>query len=187
MYSTNQIHQVVDPIELFHSCLEHAWQTLCGFYDVSAALPEMRILFDGVNLSTPEQAAETALINMLIEVIECFGRFSPYYKMPARAFGLISLREAGLPRPRWMLAPEARHQWQAILEPLALAIHRNSAFIQAVLLVDGLMSRNASQDPTVVAGCSCHPPNYIRLPRSVLAKAEILCDRCNQAFAQVEV
>ncbi len=186
MYSTNGIHQAVDPVELLHRCLEHAWQTICASYDVSATLPEMQVLFDGVDFSLPERAAEMVIVNMLTEVIECFGRFSPYYKMPARAFGLISLREACSPRTRWMLAPEAIHQWQSILEPLALAVHQNSTLIQAVLVVDGLMTRASSQDPNVVAGCSCRPPNYIRLPRSILAKAEVLCDRCHQAFVLVD-
>lgn len=186
MYSTNEIHQAVDPVELLHRCLEHAWQTICASYDVSAALPEMQVLFDGVDFSMPERAAEMVVVNMLTEVIECFGRFSPYYKMPARAFGLISLREAASPRTRWVLAPEALHQWQPILEPLAQAVHQNSTLIQAVLLVDGLMTKEPVEDPNIVASCGCRPPNYIRLPRSVLAKAEILCDRCHQAFIQVE-
>ena len=53
---------------------------------------------------------------MLQEVIECVGRFSPWYKTASRALsGLTSIRDAKTGRVKWMLAPEAVQRWQGVL------------------------------------------------------------------------
>ena len=182
MINENSQQKTLDPVEMLVDCLERAWKKICDTYDASASLPDMRSLFEHADTSQPEQAAETVLINMLLEVMECICRFSPWYTKPPRAFGLTQVRDLLNNCSRWMLAPEAAQKWDEIIQPLCETIERYRGLIQAVLLVDDLMARTTPDDPIVTACCSCIPPRAIQLRRSVKIKAEIVCDKCHQPY-----
>jgi hypothetical protein len=184
MVPNNSPERTLDPVEMLNACLERAWNKICDTYDASATMPEINALFDQADLSKPASAAEAVLVNMLLEVMECICRFSPWYTRPPRAFGLNSVRDTTTNRSRWILAPEAVQKWAYALEPLCELIQKYHGLIQAILLVDGLMSRNALDDPVVTACCSCIPPRAIQIRYSVLIKAEILCERCQQPYLQ---
>jgi hypothetical protein len=181
MAPTDTVDRIIDPIEALNAAVDGAWYSVCRAYDVSACLPAMQILFGGVDLSQPSQAAEAALAAMLLEAMESVGRFSPWYKKPARAFGLVSSRDRRTGRARWLLAPEAVQKWQDALTPLAGVVRKYSGLIQAMLLVDDLM-QDIPGDPCITARCACQPPHAIHIRRSVLVKAEILCGECGQAY-----
>jgi hypothetical protein len=172
-----------DPVEIVNSALERAWLALCNAYDITACLPEISVIFEKANLTEPKEAARTALVNMLTELIECVGRFSPWYKMPARAFGLTSVRDSLSHRTQWVLAPEAVQKWHHVLAPLSTAIEKYSGLIQALILVDDLMQEDLPNDPCVIARCHCSSPRSIQIKRSILERAEILCDECKQPFS----
>jgi hypothetical protein len=182
MVSNDSPERILDPVEMLNECLERAWNKICDAYDASASLPEIHCLFEQADLSKPVQAAETVLVNMLLEVMEYICRFSPWYTKPARAFGLYSVRDSTANRIRWMLAPEAAQKWACILQPLQQAIEKYNGLIQAFRLVDDLMARTTPEDPIVTASCSCIPPRAIQIRYSVLIKAEIICDRCRQPY-----
>ena len=116
MVSTNTIDRTVDPVEVLREAIEGAWDAICQSYDVTACMPDMPALFAAADLSQPNQAAEAVVVAMLQEVIESVGRFSPWYKQPARAFGLASTRDVRTHQVKWMLAPEAVQRWQAALD-----------------------------------------------------------------------
>lgn len=183
MAPTNMIDRTVDPVEVLRDAIECAWSTICQSYDVTTCLPDMQYLFAGVDLSHPNRAAEAVVVIMLQEVIESVGRFSPWYKQPARAFGLTSTRDLRTRQVKWMLAPEAVQSWQAVLAPLADAIRNYRGLIRAMVLVDDLMG-NIESDPCVTACCRCDPPHSIQIRRSVLVKAEILCEKCLQPYLE---
>jgi hypothetical protein len=181
MDPTDTIDRTVDPVEVLWATIERAWLAICQAYDVTACLPEMQTLFAQADLSSPNQTAEAVLVVMLQEVIESIGRFSPWYKQPARAFGLISTRDTKTNRVKWMLAPEAVHHWQSVLTPLANVIRKYSGLIRAMVLVDDLMA-DIDSDPCITARCGCTPPNTIQLRQSILQKTEILCEKCLQHY-----
>lgn len=182
MITNNSPERILDPVEILNECLERAWKKLSDAYDASTSMPEIHDLFDRVDLSKPDQAAEEVLINMLLEVMECICRFSPWYTKPPRAFGLNSVRDNTSNRTRWILAPEAAQKWDCVLQPLRQVIEKYNGLIQAILLVDNLMARATPDDPIVTACCSCIPPRAIQIRYSVLIKAEIICDRCRQPY-----
>lgn len=177
----NMLDQIIDPVEVLNATLERTWDVLCTTYDVSACLPDMQTLFSGADLSQPNKAAETVVAAMLLEVIECIGRFSPWYKLPARAFGLTSVRDLKAKSPTWVLGPESIHKWQALLQPLAQVVRKYSGLIQAMILVDDLM-QDLPGDPCVTAHCGYQPPKAIQIRRSVIEKTEITCQSCLQPF-----
>ncbi len=181
MVPTNTIDRTVDPVEVLREAIECAWGAICQGYDLSACLPDMPTLFATVDLSHPNQAAEAVVVVMLQEAIESVGRFSPWYKQPARAFGLTSTRDVRTRQVKWMLAPEAVQRWQPVLTPLANVIRKYRGLIRAMVLVDDLMADGES-DPCITACCSCDPPHSIQIRKSVLVKAEILCERCLQPY-----
>lgn len=181
MVPTDTANRTVDPVEVLWETIERAWMAICHTYDVTACLPDMQTLFAQVNLSSPNQAAEVVLVVMLQEVVESIGRFSPWYKQPARAFGLTSTRDTKTNRVKWMLAPEAVQRWQGLLAPLADVIRKYSGLIRAMVLVDDLMA-DIDSDPCITARCGCTPPNTIQLRKSVLEKTEILCEKCLQHY-----
>jgi hypothetical protein len=181
MAPTETIDRILDPVEALHQSIEQAWMSICRGYEVAACMPDIQTLFAGADLTHPNQSAESVVVAMLQEANESVGRFSPWYKQPARAFGLTSVRDARSGRVKWMLAPEAVQRWQDILAPLANSIRKYSGLIHAMLLVDDLMA-DIDADPCITAQCSCIPPLTIQLRRSVLEKSEILCDRCLQPF-----
>ena len=181
MVPADTLDQTIDPVALLTETIERAWITICEAYEVTACLPDMQTLFEGADLSLPEGAAEKVVATMLLEVVESIGRFSPWYKMPARAFGLTSVRDNQTNRVVWRLAPEASQKWGKILEPLTRVIRDYTGLIQAILLVDDLM-RDIPGDPCVVASCSCLPPHTIQISQSVLDKSVIICEACMQAY-----
>ena len=175
--------QVNDPTDMLQDNLEYVWDEVCRVYDVHHPLPDMQTLFEGANLSSDSRAAEMILANMLLEIIEEVDRFSPWYRMPARAFSLVSVRDQVTGCIRWILAPEGAKRWQQLLEFLAATVRRNQPLIQAILLVDRLWGDIPVGDPCVDAHCRCEPPRTIRIHRSVLDHAHILCDLCQESFS----
>jgi hypothetical protein len=181
MVPTDTINRTIDPVEVLWETIERTWTAVCQSYDLTACLPDMQTLFTQVDLSRPNQAAEAVVVIMLQEAVESIGRFSPWYKQPARAFGLTSTRDTKTNRVKWMLAPEAVQRWQGVLTPLANIIRKYSGLIRAMVLVDDLMA-DIDSDPCVTARCGCMPPNTIQLRKSILEKTEILCERCLQPY-----
>jgi hypothetical protein len=175
--------QVNDTAEMLQESLEYVWGELCRTYDVRSAMPDMVTLFEGANLGSEYRSAEIILANMLLEIIEEVDRFSPWYKLPARAFGLVSVRDGVTGCIRWILAPEGVKRWQPMVSWLAAAVRSNRALIQAVLLVENLMNDVPVGDPCIDARCRCEPPRTIRIRRSVLERAQIVCDLCQESFA----
>lgn len=180
MVPKTKLDATTNPIDLLDSTLEQTWEILCTTYDVSSDLPGTQILFAQAALSTPPKAAETVFVNMLTEVIEKVSRFSPWYKQPARAFGLVSLRDPSTGQSRWLLAPEALQRWQPLLKKLTQAIKLNNGLIQATLLIENLGGEE--NDPMVIAQCQCYPPKRIQINLSILDKTAIICDECQQPF-----
>jgi hypothetical protein len=176
----------VSTINELDTALDSMWRTLCKTYDVTAALPETDLLFEGVAFSQPLQAAEAILANILTEITEDVGRFSPWYKKPARSFGLIDVRDGATKRVRWILAPEAAQRWEHLLRQLAIAIQKHSGVLQATRLVDALMADEREDDPCILARCTCEPHRTILINRSMLASGEVICDDCHQVFMPVE-
>lgn len=174
------------PVDLLDT-LHEAWQAVCCAYDVTAPLPDMAALFEGADLAVPLRAAETVLTNMLTEAMECVGRFSPWYRQPVWAFGLALVHETPEARPHWSLTPHALQDWQRVLRMLAVAIERNIGLILSANVVASLdMLAVPEDDPCVMAACQCTPPRVILVNRSVLQKAEIRCDTCQELFREVE-
>lgn len=186
MVPNKHLDVISDPLELLDVTLECAWHTLCAAFDVNAKLPEIQILLEDAELASPGQAAELVLSNMLLEITEMVGRFSSWYRMPARAYGLISMRNNTTNRVRWMLAPEATQRWQNLLIDLAVALEKNSGLLQAMILVDCLMMKVSSEDVYVSAFCNCLPSRSIHIRQDILEKGEIICTACHQPFALVE-
>jgi hypothetical protein len=173
----------IDPVDLLDAILWKSWRLLCEEYDVSARFPDHQTIFVNADLNAPRLAAETVLSNMLIEVIENIGRFSPYYKMPARAFGLISMRDFTTGKPHWILAPDAVQRWQGYIDLLSEAIHKNVVVLQAVLLVEKLTAEDMFNQPRISVQCKCDPPKRIRLNKACFEKSRVVCDECKRPFS----
>jgi hypothetical protein len=182
MVPKNNLNKTIDPVDELNGVLDSVWHRLCRTYDITAAIPGTEYLLHTADLSRPGRAAQTVIVNMLLEVIECVGRFSPWYIKPARAFGLASIRDPFTKLTRWSLAPEAILKWQTAIERLASAIRANSGMLQALMLVEGLMDDDQPDDISITASCRCTPPRTIQITVSVLAKSEILCDVCCRPF-----
>jgi hypothetical protein len=182
MAQINSTDKIKDPVDALNECLECAWSTLCETYDASACLPNIVVLFDQVKFANPQQAAEAVLVNMLLEVIECICRFSPWYSKPARIFGLNSVRDTVTNRMYWVLAPEAAQKWAGLLDPLSNLIMKYSGLINALLLGER-WGGSEDDDPNVTACCGCIPPRVIQVRRSILIKEKIICDRCLQKYS----
>jgi hypothetical protein len=181
MVPETKLDATTNPIDLLDNALEQTWHAVCAAYDVSAEMPSTQNIFMQAPLGTPPKAAECVVVNMLTEVTECMGRFSPWYKQPARAFGLVSLRDSVTGKSHWLLAPEALKHWQPWLLKLTRAIKLNNGLIQATLLVENLPEEDL-QDPLVIAQCGCFPPKRIQIGISILEKTAIICDACHQPF-----
>jgi hypothetical protein len=184
MAPTETVDRAIDPVEALHASLEQAWGSLSQAYDATTSMPDMSSLFAGADLSRPDQAAQAVVVSMLQEVMEAVGRFSPWYKQPTRAFGLTSVRDPSSLRSHWLLAPEAAQRWGDILVQLCGVIRRYSGLIQAMLLVDDLMADISGDDPCITARCACWPPRSVQLRKSVLDKAEIICEDCLKPFLE---
>lgn len=169
-------------VDTLDEVLDETWRTLCSAYDVSGDLPDIETLFEGGDLADSYQAAEAVVVNMLTEIIEIVGRFSPWYTKPARAFGLINIREQTCNRVRWILAPEAAQRWQSHLQALVFAIEGTTGLLEATLLVGKLMRRAPLDDPCVTAACNCIPRRVILINKSFLDCQRIICRDCEQPF-----
>lgn len=180
-WNTSPDVQHVDLVDVLH----WAWAQLGQPYGVSSDLPPMNLLFAGTDLDSPGQTAETVFVNMLTEIIECIGRFNPWYTRPAEAFGLISVRIGGQ-LPRWLLTPAAMDRWHSVLDVLALAIERNTVLLQVATFADELEPAFAPDITHVIAQCSCKPPRTIRVKRSLLYQSSIVCTTCEQPFYPAE-
>jgi hypothetical protein len=174
-------------VDTLDEVLEETWRTLSSTYDVSGELPEIEMLFRGADLADPYRAAETVLVNMLSDIIESVGRFSPWYTKPARAFGLITVREETCNRVRWILAPEAAQRWQPHLQELGIVIQRTTGLLEATLLVENLTKRIPLDDPCVTAACCCNPRRIILINKSVINCTEIICHDCERPFRIVKI
>lgn len=181
-----QLDRTTDPVEMLNLVLEEIWGRLCQNYTATACLPEIQTLFDGADLNQPFQAAKTVLVNMLLEVSEAVGRFSPWYTRPARAYGLISLRDMKSGRNRWILAPEAVQKWQFTLDRLCTVIDRSYGVLRAMIYMDALMNdedvHDPCQNPLVTASCRCNPPRSIQLSLEELERGEVRCEMCLNLF-----
>jgi hypothetical protein len=165
----------VDTLEL--DCV---WRAVCAAYDITAARPEAGALLEGADLSAPRAAAAVVLLNMLSEVPEHIGRFSPWYRLPARAFGLMHLRSASTGRARWLLAPEAEFLWQDHLAALETAIRQNVGLLLASEWVDSLIVEQEYHG--LLARCACEPPRLILIEASALGGRGIVCHTCRRPF-----
>ena len=174
------MEQKSDPVEMLDKALDQAWCVVCSSCDVTAGLPDMVTLFDQVDLSIPRQAANKVVANMLLDVMENVSRFSPWYKMPARAFGLVSIRDRQTNELYWNLAPEIEQKWCSFLEELAIAIRKSNAVIQASVIVDGYLAE--TEDCFVSVRCGCIPARKLNVSRIELENADIICDACRHPF-----
>lgn len=179
---SRQVTGELDPVEYINSTLYDAWNTLASAYDVTACIPDLDRLFAGVELDQPGIAADTLICSMLLEIMECVGRFSPWYRRPARAFGLITLRNPKNRSIHYLLAPEASQQWSELIDRLEGLIRRYQGLIKALVLMEA-MAGDLPNDPCVAAACGCIPPRRIHLRRSILEQAEITCEACHHVYS----
>jgi hypothetical protein len=181
---TNPVNENIhDPIEFFSGTLEDIWDLLCETYDVSCSIPDMDTIMYEVDMSDPDRAAHDIMVNLITEVIEQVSRFSSWYTKPSRAFGIVSVASKIHLKTKQILAPEAVMKWHDTLDSLSDAIRMNSGVIEASLLVNRLMDDLSSdKDPHIVVSCECIPRVKIRLKKSILVKAELMCDNCNEKF-----
>jgi hypothetical protein len=175
----------VVPLDMLDTLIQ-TWQTIGAQYDVTGELPDMGTLFEGVDLDEPDRASEQVIVNMLSEVMERIGRFSPWYKRPAKDFGLVMTLNETTHCAEWTLSPEATRQWRWLLRNLATAVEKNVGLILSANWLDNLEATRAADDPCVAASCLCTPPRVILVHRSVLTHAEIRCDACQQVFHLLE-
>jgi hypothetical protein len=161
--------------------LRHAWTAIGRAYEVAPELPDLPSLFDGADLNMPDHAAETIVANMLLEVVEVVGRYSPAYAQPC---GLILAHDPVTDRGYWTLSPETKQRWQELLAPLAIAIERNVGLLLAADLIENLCE--AAAKDRVLACCLCLPARIILVNRAVLDTHEIMCDACQHPFHPIE-
>jgi hypothetical protein len=172
----------VFPIDLLEA-LEYVWRSICQTYDLTAALPETQALFEGVDPSLPNLAAETIVANMLLEAMENIPRFSEWYTRP---LGLRRIQAVGTARGRWSLSPATYQHWRACVESLAIVIEHNVGLLLAADLIGDLIKATGRDAARVMARCDCLPPRVILVNRSALAAAEIVCDTCERPFYAIE-
>lgn len=180
MFSINDINNPMNKIEDFYGVLEFAWETLSKEFDIDESLPDIKYLFMGANLKDSIEAAETVVTNMLTEITERVHRFSPWYRAPARAFGLISLRDPKTHRNCWKLAPEAVQKWQKILEPLECEIAYKSSLITMMMTIDEIVFN--PHEHSILVVCGCHPPKELLVTQALLQGEGIICNNCHKKF-----
>ncbi len=161
--------------------LQHAWLAMCRAYDVIPDLPDLLSLFDGADLNAPDRAAETIVANMLLEVVDAVGRYSPTYAQPC---GLILAHDPVTDRGYWTLSPETKQRWQALFAPLATAIEHNVGLILAADLIENL--GEAAAGDRVLACCLCLPARVILVNRAVLDNSAIICEACQHSFHPID-
>lgn len=164
-------------VDLFET-LHETWEQLCATFDVTTELPEMSSLFERYDLNAPASLlAEQVIANMICEIVEAVGRFSPWYKEPAKSFGLTMINS-----PSWQLTLLALEEWCVLIEQLSTAIEKNTVLLQAIHFVDELEEDKQLEQDLVVAYCQCSPPCSIRIERAMLQKTSIVCAVCEQVF-----
>ncbi|MBM4423171.1 MAG: hypothetical protein FJ030_07235 [Chloroflexi bacterium] len=163
--------------------LEQTWQMICDKYDAVADPPDTPTLLEGADLAAPDQAAETIVANMLLEVMGSIPRFSPWHTKP---LGLRLVRDDETNRTRWVLSPSTYQTWREALKPLSFAIRRNVGLALAADFLEGLDEEPLPADQ-VLATCLCIPPRLIRIKRVALMTADIVCDACGQPFQPVDL
>lgn len=166
--------------------LRQVWQTVSRTYDVVTAMPEPASLFDDAPLEDTRATAEMVLVNMLLEVMEGVDRFSPWYIQPASAFGLTTVLDEVTRRVYWGLSRKGMARWRSQVNDLSAVIKQHSGLIQAMILVDGLLTAVTDEDEIILAQCHCLPCRYIRVKKSILRKTEIICDICHRPFFPAE-
>ena len=82
-----------------------------------------------------------------------------------------------------MLAPEARLQWEHIIECLAGLIGQYRGLIKALVLMSEL-TENLGSDPCILVHCGCYPPLTIQLKKSIFEQTNIVCQECSQPFVE---
>lgn len=140
-------------------------------------------MFEGADPAAPIQAAESVVANMLLEVMGHVSRFSPWYKQP---MGLRRIQDDATRRARWVLSPSTYRQWQALIKSLSRAIDKNIGLILAADLVDHLISSAASADNSILVVCECVPQRIVRVKRTFLDNANIVCDACQCPFRPIK-
>jgi hypothetical protein len=172
-----------DRAALLDEALERAWQAICRKYDVSAPQPDLQELLIGASFTGAELAARYIFAQMLLDAVEEIGRFSPWYRLPERAFGLVSMRNPVSRQVYRMLAPEAILQWQEPLSLLTRALEDNHGLLQAILLVNSLIGEAPEEESCLTAYCQCDPPRAIQVKPSILESAHIVCAECQEPFS----
>jgi hypothetical protein len=119
------------------------------------------------------------LVNLLSDAMECTSRFSPWYKKPASAYGVVLRRDAAHAN-RWGLTDAARRARRPLLDSLSQAIWQNRSVILATRYLSEL--RPDPDEPCLAAVCQCNPPRTILMQHAVFARATIICDACRQPF-----
>ncbi|MEN8240667.1 MAG: hypothetical protein ABFS17_02005 [Chloroflexota bacterium] len=181
MFSIKDITNPMNQIEDFYGVMDYSWQSLRKEFDVDSSLPDIKCLFIGVNLEDSAAGAEGVLINMLTEITERVHRFSPWYRCPARAYGLISLRDPATHKVFWKLAPEAVQRWQKILEPIECEIAYKSSLIEMIMTIDQIEFE--PNQKSVLAICECQPPKELLVNQLFLAEEGVICNACQQNFS----
>lgn len=188
MDSVDKKLSYIDPIDTFYGLLNYAWEDICKAHDVTPeALPEIHCLFHNANINEPLHAAKTIIANMLICVSELVHRFSEWYKMPARAFGLLSYRDPVTHYPTWTLAPEAEGKWQKQIHEIADEFKYKRGLIEAILLIDDLAEYTFPEDDRVLAVCECEPPKELLVRQSFIENEGIICNTCFQPFSPTKI
>ena len=99
---------------------------------------------------------------------------------------MIHVRDRAHNRSSWMLSPETRERWEAVLKPLATAIERNMGLMLAADVLGDLVAGEPCDESRALACCLCVPPRVILINRGVLANTNVECDQCRRPFRAVE-
>jgi hypothetical protein len=182
MFSVENLGRTHGPIESIYDVLQYAWDTLCQEYDVTAGLPNLQAIFQGVQLDNSEQAARIIIANLIMEITESVHRFSPWYRLPARSFGLISFRDPQTHCIKWSLAPEAEQKWHNLIESLTSEIEHKNGLIEAIILVDNFDNKAPGSEESVLTKCDCIPPKELLIKQAYLDETQIICSACQHPF-----
>jgi len=181
LYNGNS-EKKIDPMEEFYSVLYLTWDKITRQFDVQAELPEVSALLEDVEPFDPCMAAETIIRNMLTEITQMVHRFSPWFKLPARSYGLVSFRDILTHRNEWRLAPEAIEKWQDEIEVIAAEIEKKHGIIQVMMFVSNVQTLEQSPKDAIIAVCDCEPPVELLIVRNFLESRDIVCKECHAVF-----
>ena len=182
MLYNGKSEKIVDPIEDFYNVLRITWDKLTRYFDIQSELPETSVLLLDVETHDPCMAAETVLRNMISEITQLVHRFSPWYTLPARAFGLASFRDILTHKNEWRLAPEAIEKWHNEIEQIAAEFDQKHGMIQVIMYVSKVDLLEQDPSETILAVCECEPPVEILIQRDFLDSRDIVCNDCEGSF-----